>query len=266
MKLSSILKRSSSIHPQSSFITTENQSVTYNESWMKVLLYRKWLKANITSSNSTSIGHTNTVLAFLSNNTPELFLSVIASTDLNVEKDMYKSVETVLLNVRWSAKEISNALAIPKEDLQNSESDHGVSENSQYRTVLLYSEDTSRLAHDTCNMLQLESNHKHIASCVLIPGLHDITEFMFQLDDEIDTSICESRTNYNDDCLILFTSGTTSEPKGVRLSHLSLLIQAMAKTGSPCHYDSRTRILANTVPFFHIGGLSSAVAVMLAGT
>ncbi|KAL7473312.1 hypothetical protein ACHAXS_013776 [Conticribra weissflogii] len=69
------------------------------------------------------------------------------------------------------------------------------------------------------------------------------------------------------DALILFTSGTSSPKgaKGVRLSHRSLLVQAIAKTHPPCRYDSRTRMVATTVPWFHVGGVSSALGVLWCG-
>mmetsp|Transcript_23174 Transcript_23174/g.41394 ORF Transcript_23174/g.41394 Transcript_23174/m.41394 type:complete len:748 (-) Transcript_23174:39-2282(-) len=71
----------------------------------------------------------------------------------------------------------------------------------------------------------------------------------------------------DDDALLLFTSGTSSPngAKGVRLSHRSLIVQARAKTHWPCLYDDRTNVVATTVPWFHVGGMSSALAVMLAG-
>ena len=68
------------------------------------------------------------------------------------------------------------------------------------------------------------------------------------------------------DALLLFTSGTTSGGgKGVRLSHRSLFVQSHAKLHPPCSYDTNTRMVATTVPWFHVGGMSSAIAVMLAG-
>lgn len=69
------------------------------------------------------------------------------------------------------------------------------------------------------------------------------------------------------DAVILFTSGTSSiaGAKGVKLSHRSLQVQAQAKLGPPCLYSDRTRMVATTVPLFHVGGLSSALAVVLAG-
>ncbi|KAL7437207.1 hypothetical protein ACHAXH_005874, partial [Discostella pseudostelligera] len=72
----------------------------------------------------------------------------------------------------------------------------------------------------------------------------------------------------NTDALLLFTSGTTSTSgtaKGVRLSHRSLFIQSHAKTLPPCKYDKDTCMMANTVPWFHVGGISSALGVILAG-
>jgi acyl-CoA synthetase (AMP-forming)/AMP-acid ligase II len=67
------------------------------------------------------------------------------------------------------------------------------------------------------------------------------------------------------DAVIVFTSGTTSSSKGVRLSHRALWIQALAKLQPPCEYSRQTRMLASTVPLFHVGGLSSTLAVLMAG-
>ncbi|KAL7528945.1 hypothetical protein ACHAWF_002777, partial [Thalassiosira exigua] len=71
----------------------------------------------------------------------------------------------------------------------------------------------------------------------------------------------------NADALILFTSGTSSSSgaKGVRLSHRALYVQARAKTLPPCGYDRDTDMVATTVPWFHVGGMSSALAVIMAG-
>ena len=69
----------------------------------------------------------------------------------------------------------------------------------------------------------------------------------------------------SDDAVIVFTSGTTGGSKGVRLGHRAVYVQCLAKLQEPCGYNKATRLLANTVPFFHVGGLSSLLAVWLAG-
>jgi len=42
------------------------------------------------------------------------------------------------------------------------------------------------------------------------------------------------------------------------------LVQALAKLDEPCGYSEATAMLATTVPLFHVGGLSSFLAVLLA--
>eukprot|EP00571_Detonula_confervacea_P003692 CAMPEP_0172316188 /NCGR_PEP_ID=MMETSP1058-20130122/27500_1 /TAXON_ID=83371 /ORGANISM="Detonula confervacea, Strain CCMP 353" /LENGTH=749 /DNA_ID=CAMNT_0013030445 /DNA_START=159 /DNA_END=2408 /DNA_ORIENTATION=+ len=82
------------------------------------------------------------------------------------------------------------------------------------------------------------------------------------------SSLDHNDATSNTDALLLFTSGTSSPTggaKGVRLSHRSLLVQAHAKTQQPCMYNDRTSVVATTVPWFHVGGVSSALAVILGG-
>ena len=67
----------------------------------------------------------------------------------------------------------------------------------------------------------------------------------------------------NGAALICFSSGTTGQPKGVLLSHEALHWQAMAKI-RVVGYNA-TDIYLHAAPLFHIGGLSSAVAVLMAG-
>jgi acyl-CoA synthetase (AMP-forming)/AMP-acid ligase II len=72
-------------------------------------------------------------------------------------------------------------------------------------------------------------------------------------------------TNKDVDAMIVFTSGTTSKAKGVRLGHKALILQALAKRDPPCNYSTESVVLASNVPLFHVGGISSCLATLLVG-
>ncbi|KAJ1267129.1 hypothetical protein BS78_07G032700 [Paspalum vaginatum] len=63
--------------------------------------------------------------------------------------------------------------------------------------------------------------------------------------------------------LICFTSGTTGRPKGVAISHTSLIVQSLAKIAIVGYGEDD--IYLHTAPLCHIGGISSCMAVLMAG-
>lgn len=67
----------------------------------------------------------------------------------------------------------------------------------------------------------------------------------------------ESRVKPEDTACILFTSGTTSKPKGVMLSHYSL-INNSAEIARKMHWNSSDKICVS-VPMFHCFGITAGI-------
>uniref|UniRef100_A0A2N9J765 AMP-dependent synthetase/ligase domain-containing protein n=1 Tax=Fagus sylvatica TaxID=28930 RepID=A0A2N9J765_FAGSY len=63
--------------------------------------------------------------------------------------------------------------------------------------------------------------------------------------------------------IICFTSGTTGKPKGVTLSHSALIIQSLSKIAIVGYGEDD--VYLHTAPLCHIGGLSSAMAMLMVG-
>ena len=63
--------------------------------------------------------------------------------------------------------------------------------------------------------------------------------------------------------VVCFTSGSTGTPKGTLLSHTAFHVQAVAKILFAGY--SNTDIYLHCAPLFHIGGLSSALAMLMVG-
>jgi hypothetical protein len=51
------------------------------------------------------------------------------------------------------------------------------------------------------------------------------------------------------------TTSTSGTAKAVWLSHVSLYRQSQALTLTPCHYNEHTCMVANNVPWIHVGGM-----------
>jgi acyl-CoA synthetase (AMP-forming)/AMP-acid ligase II len=225
----------------------------------------------------------NIVVAYLSTNSVDMLLSVLACTSSTLSTPLSSEIIPALLNTRWTSAEIVDALQ-----------PSGPSSGERYVTILLYDDAMERVAYQIIQDWKIRNttvgrdHHQYVRLPIPIfamvylqtPHWHRNIDNL-QHFSGIDTSrltqerqqeqfsqrkiLRAQKMGSKTDALILFTSGTSGGSKGVRLSHRALLVQALAKLEEPCSYCGDTALLASTVPIFHVGGLSSCLAVLLAG-
>lgn len=237
------------------------------------------------------------IVGYLSDNSPELLLSVLAcikltltinNTPIRPGKRKMKLLPA-MIHCRWTPTEIKQALQ-PSSSSLNKERYNTTNRNVRQVTIILYGSGYKHVATEAVRLInQSPRCCCHWSVAMPIPKLtatrryscfndHDKGCVEIESKMKIDDTKKSRRDNHlmpefladagvsDADALLLFTSGTTNGGgKGVRLSHRSLFVQSHAKTLSPCSYNTNTRMVATTVPWFHVGGMSSAIAVMLAG-
>jgi acyl-CoA synthetase (AMP-forming)/AMP-acid ligase II len=261
---------------------------TYQEANDCMKKCRKWMIAQleeaVTKICEPCFNHEiEIVVAFLSTNSPELVLAILAALDICALRDTSSSIKLItfrlaMLNARWTPQEIASVLQVSP---SNSSHLHPtlstiVQNKNSHITMLLYGDGfygVAKEAVDTLINLDIKQNHKSF--CAPIPGLSIVQNQCYtpanskMINNFLSSwSDVEKNTHsWHADAIIIFTSGTTSTfiPKGVRLSYASLLVQSMAKLLPPCSYDYKTSLLGDTVPLYHVGGLSSMIAVIMAG-
>ena len=254
------------VHLQSfnseSTVPSSGLSLSYRQSFQAVIRHQLWLRDRTAECSGMVASARDVVVAYLADNSPDLFLSLLACMGLAVRHhndigdcDTAKvRVLPAMINTRWTPAEIERAIGVT---------------DGESLTLLVYGEGYEEVANDTVGLLRIKGGKgialklKEFSSdCA---STHGVREYSRSEVGEWATS--QEFSLSNDDAVILFTSGTSSPrgAKGVRLSHRSLYVQALAKTQSPCQYDTHTKVVATTVPLFHVGGLSSALGVMLGG-
>ena len=204
------------------------------------------------SLSNLSARNTITVV-FLCNNSLDFALSILAVSQISAFHEGH--VCPALLNTRWSLSDMVAALQ-PAESI-----------------LIVYGLEWQYIAESVREKLSKRVEAKKVslplfgkAALTPISRQQNMARRNHHSEMKFDPNLFLESGVENlsaHDAVLVFTSGTTSIAKGVRLSHRALLMQAAAKITPPCDYSSTTRMLATTVPFFHVGGLSSLLAVWM---
>jgi acyl-CoA synthetase (AMP-forming)/AMP-acid ligase II len=246
------------------------QAQKEHATWIRDLVLESSPSGDPPSDDTAVADHGVLYLAYLSSNDVDLFLSVLACSSLVLSRgrsDNTVLVVPTLLNTRWTTAEMAKALR-PK---------------AHFTAGIVYSAQYETQAHDLAQRLGKGRlyracvpippfSHKHFKPSTL-PDAHLQHNAPYPSDGAVRDKIMgladgdRNRISVDQDAAILFTSGTSSSKgaKGVRLSHRALVVQGLAKLLPPVAYSHRTVLLATTVPFYHVGGLSSILSVWMAG-
>ena len=211
--------------------------------------HRRHLERQQCSNNDNNERSTTVLVAYLSWNSIDFALSVLACMQCH-------RYVPALLNARWTVDEIVAVLA-----------------NGPYRDRLCICYmlgDLQATAHSVTEKLYARNIFRTIQLLELptygMERMEAPRPPPWMAPESWRTPCCSTDTSpplSRSTAVILFTSGTTSVPKGVELSHAALYVQARAKQQSL--YTSSTTLLGSTVPLFHVGGLTNWLAVWMAG-
>lgn len=255
MGIYSALKSSFALHGSSPlFVNSEKKYLNYVEGLEVIEKHGRWLLDTIlyVVSEKCEEKEVYLVIAYLSTNSPDLILSFVSCTKI-LELKNFCFMLPAMLNFRWTENEIASSLSWKT----------NASVGIRYITIILYGPGFEKLACKASQRVMTWEGKIHYCCALPLPCFTNMTNPLNIRSHVKKLPIYVMRNNT--DAVILFTSGTSGCAKGVRLSHVSLHSQAMAKLNPPCSYSSHTNMIATTVPFFHVGGMSSTLAVMLAG-
>jgi len=228
------------------------------------------LSAALSSILRCSIGSRVALLAL---NTPEYFVALLAAADAGAL--------ACPLNWRWSAAELAAALALIEPTalfvdvacVELLQSARRQPECPLFTVVLLDALDSgsrsrSRSSSSSSSGSSSGSDSATAAAAALSasqppPCRRLLTTSELLKQRALSAPALQQLQPPDGAALICFTSGTTSAPKGAVLTHAALMHQSRAKlaTVGCCQQD----VYLHVAPLFHIGGLSSGLAALLAG-
>lgn len=289
--LTEALQSNINVGKSSLFSIGDRNYLSYDTCWDILHRHKKWIRNKIicvrddawkkdehVASSPSQPSENDIVIGYLADNSPDLLLSMLGCIDLTqcsanknssdkCDLDEALSPLPAMINVRWTPLEIQRALRVHTDENMEKRNQQMMDVKQSHVTILLYSQGYEETARQAVHLMNGDTvDQHHFAVALPLPlfanDMNDTPNRPLHYYNQ------SKRTELSDlDALILFTSGTSSPngAKGVRLSHRSLFIQARAKTCPPCNYDSHSRVVATTVPWFHVGGISSALAVVLGG-
>lgn len=266
LNICSVIKRSSTIYSKDPLFILPHTELSYQTCWSIASDHREWIQNQIRHhfNEAEYAIDIDIVVAYLAPNSPDLLLSMIGCLDIASSPSRF--ITAAMLNTRWTTGEIARVLEVNDQPQMG----EGVLSIQKHATVILYGSEYSQCAKESVSAIRsnrIQQKLGHFAIALPLPDFISALPLpkikLYNRPNFIEKR--QRKRDMHSDAILLFTSGTTSGAKGVRLSHLSLFIQAFSKTTSPCNYNRTTKMLATTVPFFHVGGLSSALAVIMAG-
>jgi len=209
--------------------STTKQTTCYRQTYNLIEKHRQWIKT-ITTRPITIMSYP-IVLVYLSHNNPDLFLSFLGVIGLPL-------IRPAFINPQWASTKIAKAIG------------------AEHVTIFLYGDGFETTAREASDILREKGGDVH---CHPLPNLFQSDNVTIPI--ETTPHPMNSTSGYKSAEVLLFNTGKSGRGiKPLRLKHKAILRESRV-----WEFDSETKIDANAILLFDIRGLSSLLAVILAG-